>query len=257
MTVFRSIRVHMADRPGALSAITAALAAHGVDIVRLDVVSHEGETVVDDLYLSADDEEAIYRATHSFYGDVAVRGFESAGGDIPNAMATALAAIAAARSPVEAAGLTAAGALTVVNGDEALLLRCSSSGGLSAIAGPAPSIAPTEAFAGRWSLEHESALAVAATSGWAPDAFKAFFGAWWVAMAPLGKRDVLVLARRLDMPFYAGELHRLLAYASAAHAIRSLTDPAAVTDPPASDWILPSGALVYPTVSAQRETASD
>ncbi|WBL36266.1 ACT domain-containing protein [Tepidiforma flava] len=53
MAVVRSIRITMPDRPGALSAVTTALAAHRVDIVRLDVVSHEGEYVVDDLLLEA------------------------------------------------------------------------------------------------------------------------------------------------------------------------------------------------------------
>ncbi|MBK6662444.1 MAG: ACT domain-containing protein [Thermoflexaceae bacterium] len=66
MTVYRSIRVQITDRPGALFAITAALAAHGVDIVRLDVISSDGTIVVDDLFLGAPSAAAIGDACASF-----------------------------------------------------------------------------------------------------------------------------------------------------------------------------------------------
>ena len=73
MTVYRSIRVQITDRPGALFAITAALAAHGVDIVRLDVISSDGTIVVDDLFLGAPSAAAIGDACASFPGDATVR----------------------------------------------------------------------------------------------------------------------------------------------------------------------------------------
>ncbi|MEO6397497.1 MAG: ACT domain-containing protein, partial [Tepidiformaceae bacterium] len=81
MTVYRSIRIQLPDRPGSLSAITASLAAHGVDIVRLDVVSQEGQSAVDDLYLGAPSEDALDRAIRGFHSDVTAQPFSELLGD--------------------------------------------------------------------------------------------------------------------------------------------------------------------------------
>src|SRR5512143_3097134 len=98
MPAYRAIRIHMPDRPGALSAISTALAAHQVDIVRLDVVSHEGSTVVDDLVLSAASQEDIGSAIGGFHPEVSIRTFDEIIGDPALEMGTALGSVAASPS---------------------------------------------------------------------------------------------------------------------------------------------------------------
>ena len=50
MTVLR-VRVEVADQPGALAALTTALASLGVDVASIDVLELDGSTVVDELVL--------------------------------------------------------------------------------------------------------------------------------------------------------------------------------------------------------------
>jgi hypothetical protein len=50
MTQLR-VRVELVDAPGALAAVTAALAALGVDVAAIDVLEIDGHTVVDELLL--------------------------------------------------------------------------------------------------------------------------------------------------------------------------------------------------------------
>ena len=50
MTMLR-VRVEVADRPGALAGLTAALAALSVDVASIDVLEVDGSTVVDELVL--------------------------------------------------------------------------------------------------------------------------------------------------------------------------------------------------------------
>lgn len=55
----RSIRVRLADLPGALHQLTSLVADAGVNIVRLEVVSREQPDVWDDIELTADNEEQL------------------------------------------------------------------------------------------------------------------------------------------------------------------------------------------------------
>lgn len=55
----RSIRVRLVDLPGTLHQLTALVASEGVNIVRLEVVSHEQADVWDDIELSADTEDQL------------------------------------------------------------------------------------------------------------------------------------------------------------------------------------------------------
>lgn len=118
MPVYASARIRMADRPGALSAIGAALAANGVDIVRLDVVSHEGATVVDDLYLAAASQADIDRALGSFFTDVVVERLAGAGTDVVLDLGSALGRVAMAPGVMEARQVALAGALRFIHADE-------------------------------------------------------------------------------------------------------------------------------------------
>ncbi len=59
LTYHRSIRVRLADRPGNLQHVTEVVAAAGVNIVRVEVVSAIGDDVWDDLELAASSESAL------------------------------------------------------------------------------------------------------------------------------------------------------------------------------------------------------
>lgn len=221
MPAYRSIRIQMPDRPGALSTISAALAAHGVDIVRLDVVSHEGSMVVDDLLLGAAAQEEIGAAIGGFYPEVTVRTFESLVGDPALEMGNSLGRIAAAGSIDGARSEAISGAARIGRADDALLLRVRDDGGFAVVAGAAtvPAVAPSEAFAGRWVLERRAAAAFPVADGWAPLGFQHALGSAWVALAPVGAFDLLLTSRALNIPYYAGELERIASYGEAAGAI--------------------------------------
>lgn len=221
MLAQRAIRIHMPDRPGALSAISSALAAHQVDIVRLDVVSHEGATVVDDLVLAAASQDDIGRAIGSFYPEVSVRIFDEVTGDPARQMGSSLGAVASGRGVENAREALLQGALRIARADDAVLLRAAPGGGFEPMSatGAAPDIAGSEPFAGRWVLERRAAAAFPVSGGWAPQAFQHALAASWVAIAPAGGLDLLVASRRLNIPFYLGELERLATFAEAASAI--------------------------------------
>jgi hypothetical protein len=224
MPAYRSIRIQMPDRPGALSAISAALAAHGVDIVRLDVVSHEGLSVVDDLFLAAETQDDLGRAVGSFLPDVTVRTFEGMAGDPALEMGEGLARCVTAETVEGCREASVLGAQQLARGDAGAFLRASADGGVDVLQGPPglPRIGPGEPFAGRWALQRGSAMAFPVNETWAPAHFEQALGAAWVALAPSGPFDVVMVVRRLNIAFYTGELERLSAFARAAGAILQL-----------------------------------
>lgn len=156
MPVYRAIRIHMPDRPGALSAISSALAAHQVDIVRLDVVSHDDSTVVDDLVLAAVSQDDIGRAIGGFYPEVSVRTFDEVSGDPSLEIAAGLRAVASASEITSAREALLRGAIRVSRADNALLLSVTPAGGLEgvAVSGPVPPITAGEPF--RRALGHRA-----------------------------------------------------------------------------------------------------
>jgi len=247
MPALRAIRIQMPDRPGALSAISTALAAHGVDIVRLDVVSHEGSTVVDDLLLSAASKEDIGAAIGGFYPEVIVRTFDEIAGDPALEMGAGLGHVAASVSIENARAAALTGSCRIARGDDAVLLRATESVGLNPVASTCavPEIGASETFAGRWVLERRAAAAFPVADGWAPQPFQHAIGAAWVAIAPAGAFDLMLVTRKLNIPFYAGELERLAAFAEAAGAIMAtLGDrPAFGTLPATSGTLLPQRAV--------------
>ncbi|WP_098504352.1 ACT domain-containing protein [Tepidiforma thermophila] len=211
MAVVRAIRLTMPDRPGALSAVATALAAHRVDIVRLDVVSHEGSVVVDDLLLRAASAEDIGAAIGGFWPEVAVRTFDAPLGDPAVEMGMAIANVTGAPTQVEARSQLVTGISRVMRADRAAVLRCIETGGFVPVVGlPATAVVgPHEPFAGRWVLARGAAAAFPAADGWVPAAFASETGAAWVAIAPLGTVELAVAIRTMATPFYRGELERL------------------------------------------------
>lgn len=239
MAVNRSIRVQMPDRPGALSAIAACLAANGVDIVRLDVVSLGGHVVVDDFYLSADSQDSIGRAVGGFHSDVTVHTFEGPLGDPALVLGGAVALVAGAASVDGAKVAFAEGARVLLRGDAVLLLeaqgdefRCTvprNSGG---------TLEGEPADAAWWCLRHSSAVAIDLRAS--PGRVAGRPEESWMALSSCGDGMVVAVIRQMNIPFYAGELERLIAFAQATAAVLSLR-----ADFPADGHIVasPEGAL--------------
>ncbi len=244
MTAYRAVRIQMPDRPGALSAISAALAAHRVDIVQLDVVSHEGETVVDDLLLAAGSAHDIGAAIGGFHPDVFVRTFDSIAGDPALEMGRGLAEVAASTSLSEGRVAARLAAARIARAESAILMRLTDAGGFEML-GPgvgAPAIEPLEPFAGRWVLEHRTAAAFPVSDGWAPQRFQHALGAAWIGLAPADAFTLVLAMRKLNIPFFAGELERFAAFSQAAGTIMA----SAGDRPPFSALPPPSGTVLPP-----------
>ena len=225
MPVYRSIRIQMPDRPGALAAISTALAAEGVDIVRLDIVGHAGYSVVDDLLLRGGSAEAIGRAVENFHPDVSVRTFEETSGDPTLAMGEGLMATANAASRDEAFALMAHHASRLARADNHAVASAQEDGSITfAAGGPSAAllIGPEEPFAGRWALHRQAAVAFPVDEAWAPQQVRNLFPAAWIAMAPLGPFDLLVLLRALNIAFLVDELERIAAFAEVSGAMLRL-----------------------------------
>ncbi|MGE3076805.1 MAG: ACT domain-containing protein [Dehalococcoidia bacterium] len=228
MPAFRAIRIQMPDRPGALSAISAALAAHQVDIVHLDVVSHGQGAVVDDLVLSAPTAEDIGAAIGSFYPEVIVRTFDDISGDPALEMGASLGKVAVAASLGAAHSAAVSAVRRIARADEALLLGLTQGGGMAVLANSVavPVIAPAEPFAGYWALQNRAGVAFPVADGWAPQRFQHALSAAWVAIVPTSPSELMLAVRKLNIPFYPGELERFAAFGAAAGAIFSRLDPA-------------------------------
>jgi hypothetical protein len=224
MPAYRSIRIQMPDRPGALSAISTALAVHGVDIVRLDVVSHPSGDVVDDLFLSGPSQEVIGQAVGSFQPDVIVRTFDQVSGDPALEMGLGLTEAARAPSPAAALEAVRSHGLVVGRADTAATARATPDGGFSFTAGPAgnSTIAADERFAGRYALARQEPIAFPADNDWAPGSVQTAMQAAWVAVAPLGPFDLLILCRQLNIAYLPDELERIGVFAEAVGAVLQL-----------------------------------
>lgn len=257
MAVFRSIRVQMPDRPGALSTLATALAAHGVDIVRFDVVSTEAESVIDDLYLAGSSQEMIGAAIASFRPDVLVRTFETEPREPARILADGLIETARARSAADAAAAAAEGARLLARGDVAAYLRATPAGEVQVLAGPPglPGLTRADLFAGWWALSRQSAIAFRATAGlrwrgereawsWAPAQFQQALSAAWLALVACGPTDILLVGRTLNIAFYEGELARLRDYSSCIAQVIRLRGELAGASCAFGDGALPPRAVV-------------
>lgn len=224
MPVYRSIRIQMPDRPGALSAVATNLAAHGVNIVRLDVVAHGGSDVVDDLFLAAPQQENIGNAIGSFQSDVVVRTFEDEVGDPTLEMGAGLGDIAAAADAGAALDLIRGHGRTLSRATHTGIFRATPEGKFLALGGPEgiADIEAAEPFAGRWVLHRQAAAAFPVPESWSTSAGLAPMEASWVAIAPLGPFDLFVASRKLAIAFVTEELERISAFADAAGAILRL-----------------------------------
>ena len=145
----RSIRVRLVDLPGALHQLTSLVASEGVNIVRLEVVSHEMNDVWDDIELAAGSEhqlDAVVAALKSHGLQViglppawAIRDWAT---DVLHALET----IGNCDSEGEAVEMFAASAATLANVDHAFVLM-------------EPARPDARAAEARWSMMEEAAMA--------------------------------------------------------------------------------------------------
>lgn len=239
------IRIRMRDRPGALSQVCTALAAHGVDIIHLDVVSAHGGEVVDDLVLSGKEPGDIARAVRGFLPDVIVSPLPGGTTEPVFEFGSALLRLAAISDPDAALAEFATGAGQFVRANQSLFLRIKPGSNriFSSLAG-IPEIEATEPCAARVIFAPATVVTFPGASEWAPAAFRANLGAEHVALAPIGGMGVVVLTRQGDIPFTQGELRRLGLYTKAATALMPFA--ASGEMPLAGPGELPAGAMSEP-----------
>lgn len=239
------IRISMPDRPGALSQVCLALAAHGVDITHLDVVSAANGTVVDDLTLQADTAADLQKAISSFRREVSVMALPGNPGDPVTEFGLAIAALATAEGLAASLARIIAGCQRFIRADESFVLSLDASGGATPVvaARPLPAVLPGEPFAGRAVLSPAVAATFAGASDWAPAPLRVALGAAVIAMAPLGTSAVIAATRVAPIPFTAGEMRRLALYSGAASAILIARGLLAETYTPVGSGVLPPGAI--------------
>lgn len=211
----RLLRLRLPDRPGSLAAITGHLAAHGVNILRLEVLGREGGWVVDDFLVTG---ARLSEALTELGPDVAVLA-NRPGVDLLDpglAMADACASVTAAASAREAYGklvgaaaqlvFAEAGFVCVREGDGFLRPRASTVAGLPVLDDDAASLLLSAFFSGE-------CLTADGRVPWAPAGFREQLPAGAVAVVPGGVPPfiVLVLVRADETPFVAAELGRLAA----------------------------------------------
>ena len=218
------VRLRLPDRPGSLAAVTAHLAAHGVDVLGLEVVDHGDGTAVDDLLLSG---ERLAAALASLGTKAMVLG-RRPGVDLRDpglAMAAACEEVSSARTPAEAHRRIVRAALGLVFA-EAGLLCVSREGGILAVAASTAAGLPS-AVDGRGPSLLSSALGSCeplTADGripWAPPALQRHLPGGSVGVVPAGPL-ALALVRADHAPFVPLELARLGALLHAALATLGL-----------------------------------
>lgn len=214
------VRLRLSDRPGSLAAVTAALAAHGVDVLRLEVLAQEGGFAVDDLLVtSAGLEEALV----GFGPEVRVLA-RRRGVDLEDpglAMAAACRALTTAVNEhemysqllVAALGLVfaEAGFVSIRHGYGVLRPMAATVEGLRALDEQEGSL-PASAL---WSGE---CLTADGRVPWVPESYRELLPNGTAAVVPGGAEPFLVLALVRDdpTPFATGELTRLAALVEVA-----------------------------------------
>jgi hypothetical protein len=218
------VRLRLPDRPGSLAAVSAHLAAYGVDVLGLEVVDREDGTAVDDLLLKGD---GLMGALASLGTKAMVLG-RRPGVDLRDpglAMAEACEEVSSARTAPEAYRSIVRAALGLVFA-EAGLLCISREGGILAVASSTVVGLPSAVDARGPSL-----LASAHTSGepltadgripWASPVLQCHLPDGSVGVVPAGPL-VLTLVRADHAPFVPLELTRLRALLRAAQATLGL-----------------------------------
>ena len=209
------IRLALPDRRGTLAHVAGTLAAHGVDILRVEVVGSGNGVVVDDLLLAGGDVDAslaelgrnanlIGRREHAELPDPGL------------AMAGALAKITGAPSLGAARHAIVTAALELVAADAGVLLRDAGHGWLRPVAATSESLPPIrqrQASLARAALGRGTAQIAAPGDEWAPPQYQAALGRGCVLAVPAGVPPFVVLdvVRHDGFPYVEAETERLRA----------------------------------------------
>lgn len=198
MTLLR-VRVELVDAPGALSGVTAGLAALGVDVAAVDVLEVDGLTVVDELLLrlpagaSAEDVEEVLRLGGAV--DVLSTACGKASTD------PAVRALELARSVLIAPGDGGAPGLALAQSAYADSGMWVDVGEASRYPLARRAVAEGVPASGR---AHPDASPLALPTGWV----------LWVAPQVADPTRLVVVGRRLNVRFAATEAARLRAFAT-------------------------------------------
>lgn len=221
-----ALRICMPDRPGALAAVTARLAAVGADIVSLDVIDREDGLAVDDLCVRSEAEPEVLHAAVEEVDGVVVEALVPATSfrtvEAPVLLAATLVEEGKGAVPALVDGLPAALWTTWA------LALTRSLGGLEVLA--ATGGAPALEMAGLPWLPLRGARRFDAAA-WMPDEWRRRVaqGALELAAAPLGPSgSALLVGREPGVRFRAAELGQLSALARVAVASERQARPRSV-----------------------------
>ena len=211
----RLVRLALPDRPGGLALVASCFAAHGVNILRVEVVEGgEGEAVDDLLVVGGD----LTQALRELEEDVSLLGVRDHA-ELPDpglAMAGALATVSGASSLGAARHALLDAALELVGADTGVLLRDAGHGWLRPVAATVESLPPIRAdepCLARSALSRSRAETGSAQEPWAPAAYTVALGMGRVLVVPAGVPPFLALAlvRHDAFPFVAAEVERVRA----------------------------------------------
>lgn len=235
----RLVRLRLADRPGMLATVASVLAAHGVDILRIEVLGREGGLAIDDLLLAG---AGIDGALAELADSVSVLA-DRADADLPDpalAMGAACAEVAFSSSRRDAKRRLLRAALGLVFADAGFVLEATPAGWLIPVVSTTPGLSvvdpPSLAHS---ALAAEHALAADSRAPWAPPAFRAALPQGSVVVVPAGgqARLVIGLVREDDAPFVAPERERLEALARMAGGVVDAHDARGRVPVPTLEWV--------------------
>jgi hypothetical protein len=214
------VRLRLRDRPGSLAAITSRLAAHGVDVLRLEVLGREGGFAIDDLLVSG---AGLLEALAEFGSEVEVLALRP-GADLRDpglAMAEACCSLTAAANERETYRQLLGASLGLVFAEAGFICARQGFGVLRPMASTVPGLPALDD-------QHPSLLRSALSSGecltadgrvpWVAESYRDLLPRGTVAVVPGGAAAFVVLALVRDdtAPFVAAELDRLAALVEVA-----------------------------------------
>lgn len=211
----RLVRLRVRDRPGSLAQVTSHLAAHGVDVLRLEVLARESGFAIDDFLLRGSGLDDALESLGPIAGVLA----ERRDADLVDpglAMASACAAITAAGSAREAYRQLVRSALELVFAEAACVCVQEGFAFLRPVAATVPELPPFEdgpMSLLRSALESGEPLTADGRAPWATERFRDCMPGGSVLAIPGGSAPflVLVLAREDNARFVSTEVDRLSA----------------------------------------------
>ena len=213
------LRIALPDKVGVLALVAGRLAAEGIDILRVEVVSADGRTAVDDLLVRGSRPERALDELHPAVQLLASRQQD----DLPDpglAMAEACATISHARSLVLARQRFIRAALRLVAADRGALLRDAGGGWLRPVASTAghlPPVAADDFPAARDALASGKPVLTTGDLEWAPaELAEHLHGGARVVLPVEGTSLALCIVRDDWFPFVSAEIDRLLALSHVA-----------------------------------------